>query len=148
MKRGDQALGKRTLQELVDRFPDGEMASAARYEIARMAFAANDLAGARHALAGLPAADLTPALREPAHYLRCRVEAARGDRAGAAACLAEFRRSFPSSPHDAEALALLASYRFDEGCTAALPILEEYLLRYPDGPFAEQATKRKQHCRP
>lgn len=148
MRKGEKEDARRMLQTLVDRFPDGEFASSARYEMARMAFASGDWQGARRGLDRLQETKLIPALIEPVHYLRCRVEIARADRGRALACLSEFRATFPGSPHDAEMLSLLASFRFEEKCTSALPLLEEYLRRYPQGPFAREAQKRRQHCQP
>ena len=148
MRRGDSALATRILRALVAHFPDGEFASTAHYEIARMAFAAGDWQGAQRELHELQEVRLEPALAEPVHYLRCRVEMARGDRSRASVCLANFRESFPGSPHDAEVLSLLASFRFEQTCTSALPLLDEYLRRYPQGAFAKDAEKRRQHCLP
>jgi TolA-binding protein len=148
MKKGEKNLARRTLQTLVDRFPNGESATSARYEIARMAFAAGDWEDAQRGLDQLQKRQLSPALTEPVHYLRCRVKVARADRRQAMACLAEFRTVFPESPHDAEMLSLLASFLFEEKCTTARPLLDEYLRRYPQGPFAKEAQKRRQHCQP
>lgn len=148
MKKGDNALARRTLRALVARFPDGEFASPARYEIARMAFATGDWQSAQREIEELRKTPLASVLAEPVQYLGCRVEMASGHRARALACLADFRASFPGSPHDAEVLALLASFRFDETCASALPLLDEYLRRYPQGAFAKDAERRRQHCPP
>jgi hypothetical protein len=147
MKDGDRDGARALLVEVVRRFPDDPLADAALYELARLARAGGDDAGAAAFLDELLARDRDPALREPARYLRCRIEvdAARAD--AAAACLAAFRRDFPRSPHDAEVLALLVGYAHARGdCAAAAPLAREYLRRHPGGPFADGARDRLARC--
>jgi TolA-binding protein len=144
MRAGDHPLARTRLQEVVRRFPDDPLADAALYELARI----SPPSQARAWLDQLLGRDRTPSLREPARFLRCRLDV--DDRvSGADRCLTRFRREFPDSPHDAEALALLAGMSEAKGdCRAALPLLEEYLRRYPNGPFAAQARGRIARCRP
>jgi hypothetical protein len=72
-----------------------------------------------------------PALDEPARYLRCRVLAPWAS-ADADQCLADFRRQFPKSPHDPDALAARAALALARGgCPAARAPLAELALRYP-----------------
>jgi hypothetical protein len=130
---GDTALALRTLRALVERFPRDSAAAAARYELALMEQAAGQ---GEAALRDLAAVD-TPSLEEPTAYLRCRVLAkrapARASQAGnGEQCLADFRRRFPSSAHDADALATetaLAMVR--GGCPAAHALLTELERRHP-----------------
>ncbi len=83
------------------------------------------------ALRDLAAVD-TPSLEEPTDYLRCRVLAKRAA-TEAERCLADFRRRFPASAHDADALATetaLAMVR--GGCPAAQALLAELERRHPE----------------
>jgi hypothetical protein len=74
------------------------------------------------------------ALDEPAAFFICRSEQELGRRAGAISCLERYCAEFPSSPHRGDALAALALLHLDvPDCTSALPLLEEYLNRYPSG---------------
>jgi TolA-binding protein len=142
MRSGDPAAARAHLRDVARRFPDDPLADAALYELARAAPPRE----ARALLAQLR--DRDPALREPARFLRCRLDV--DERLpGAADCLAAFRHEFAGSPHDAEALALEAGLREARGdCRRALPLLDEYLERYPRGPFAAQAAARRVRCRP
>ncbi len=124
---GNGALALRTLRMLVTRFPRDRSAAAARYELAYMEHAADDPDAA---LGDLAAVD-DPALDEPARYLRCRVLAPRAPTA-ADRCFADFRRQFPASPHDADALATQAALALAHGgCPAARAPLAELARRYP-----------------
>ena len=124
---GDTGLALRTLRTLVERFPRESATAAARYELALM----EETAGyGDAALRDLAAVD-TPSLEEPTDYLRCRVLAKRAS-TEAERCLADFRRRFPASAHDADALAAetaLAMVR--GGCSAAQARLVELERRYP-----------------
>ena len=124
---GDTGLALRTLRALVERFPRESATAAARYELALM----EETAGhGDAALRDLAAVD-TPSLEEPTDYLRCRVLAKRAV-TEAERCLADFRRRFPSSAHDADALAAetaLAMVR--GGCPAAQALLAELEWRHP-----------------
>jgi len=141
MATGSRADARAMLGKIIADHPDDGMADAARYELGRLAFADGDFGIARH---HLEAVTKDPALREPAAYLLCRVSLARGE--AAADCLASFRQRFPASPHDAEVLALLAAARYADGCSQAMPLLEEYLSRYPRGAFAADAAERRRRC--
>ena len=124
---GDMGLALRTLRTLVERFPRESATAAARYELALM----EETAGhGDAALRDLAAVD-TPSLEEPTDYLRCRVLAKRATRE-AERCLADFRRRFPSSAHDADALgAETALAMVQGGCPAAQALLAELERRYP-----------------
>ncbi len=124
---GDTGLALRTLRSLVERFPRESATAAARYELALM----EETAGSGDAaLRDLAAVD-TPSLEEPKDYLRCRV-LAKQTATEAELCLADFRRRFPASAHDADALGAetaLAVVR--GGCPAAQALLAELERRYP-----------------
>ena len=81
------------------------------------------------ALRHLAAVD-TPSLEEPTDYLRCRVLAKR-TAAEAERCLAAFRRRFPASAHDADALATETALALARGgCPAAKALLAELERRH------------------
>jgi FecR-like protein len=124
---GDTGLALRTLRTVVERFPRESATAAARYELALM----EETAGQRDAaLRDLAAVDI-PSLEEPTDYLRCRVLAKRSG-TEAERCLADFRRRFPASAHDADALgAETALVMVRGGCPAAEALLAELERRYP-----------------
>jgi len=126
---GDKALALRTLRALVERFPHDSVTAAAHYELALM----EDAAGAGEAALGDLAAVDTPSLEEPREYLRCRVLAKRGARsAQAERCMADFRRRFPASAHDADALATETALALARGgCPAAQSLLAELEQLHP-----------------
>ena len=128
--RGDTALAQRTLRALVERFPRESVVAAARYELALMEEAAGS---GDAALRDLAAVD-TPSLEEPTEYLRCRVLARRPAARATEAerCLADFRRRFPASAHDADALATETALALARGgCPAAQALLTELERRHP-----------------
>jgi TolA-binding protein len=124
---GDTGLALRTLRTLVERFPRESATAAARYELALM----EETAGyGNAALRDLAAVD-TPSLEEPTDYLRCRV-LAKHAASEEERCLADFRRRFPASAHDADALgAETALAMVRGGCPAARALLTELERRYP-----------------
>jgi outer membrane protein assembly factor BamD (BamD/ComL family) len=144
VRAGELADARRALEAVVARSSRDPRAEAALLDLARMALADGNAGDAARQLARLPDPPTDRALAEPAHRLRCRTELARGDQAAAASCLAAFRRRFPASPHDAEALSLLAGAAAT--CERAAPLLDEYLRRYPRGPFASDAHARLRAC--
>ncbi|HEY4182879.1 MAG TPA: outer membrane protein assembly factor BamD [Kofleriaceae bacterium] len=136
---GDRTGAERALDELLEEFPDSPQAASALYDLANLARARGDLAAARSALDRLVALDAT-ALREPASYLRCRVDVE--SKRDAAPCFRAFRRAFPSSAHDAEVLAWLVGHASTaEGCVATRALADEYLRSYPTDKFAGEARK-------
>ncbi len=128
---GDTALALRTLRTLVERFPRESATAAARYELALM----EETAGSGDAaLRDLAAVD-SPTLEEPKEYLRCRVLARRtaARTTEAERCLADFRRRFPASAHDADALATETALALARGgCPAAQSLLGELERRHPE----------------
>jgi hypothetical protein len=78
-------------------------------------------------------------LREPAAYLRCRLDV--DAKLDAAPCFRAFRRDFATSAHDAEVLAWLVGHASGSDCAAARVLADEYLRRYPDGAFAGHARE-------
>ena len=129
--KGDTALALRTLRALVERFPRESAAAAAHYELALMEEAAGS---GDAALRDLAAVD-TPSLEEPTEYLRCRVLAKRTAvrTTEAERCLADFRRRFPASAHDAAALATEAALALARGgCPAAQALVTELERRHPE----------------
>ena len=129
--KGDTALALRTLRALVERFPRESAAAAAHYELALMEEAAGS---GDAALRDLAAVD-TPSLEEPTEYLRCRVLARRTAvrTTEAERCLADFRRRFPASAHDADALATETALALARGgCPAAQALLTELARRHPE----------------
>ena len=147
MRDGRARTARGNLETLIERFPGDTLAEPTTYDVARLALEARDFEAARMRLDRLIAIGRDPALAEPARFLRCRVDAERAGPAAAEPCCAAFRRDFPASPHDAEVLALLASAALARGdCHAGAPLLDEYLRRYPQGPFAEAAKKGSGRC--
>jgi TolA-binding protein len=129
--KGDMALALRTLRALAERFPRESAAAAAHYELALMEEAAGS---GDAALRDLAAVD-SPSLEEPTEYLRCRVLVKRtGVRTTEAErCLADFRRRFPASAHDADALATETALALARGgCPAAQALLTELERRHPE----------------
>jgi ferric-dicitrate binding protein FerR (iron transport regulator) len=127
---GDTALALRTLRALVERFPRESATAAARYELALIEEASGSGDAALRDLAAVDA----PSLEEPKEYLRCRVLARRTAvrTTDAERCLAEFRRRYPTSAHDADALATETALALARGgCPAAKVLLTELERRHP-----------------
>jgi ferric-dicitrate binding protein FerR (iron transport regulator) len=98
MKSGDLPAARAALERLV-RGGSGPALASARYELARLAARSGDRAAAARLLDELLAAGAAGPLREPARFLRCRVD--RG--AAAAGCFRRFLEDYPGSAHAAEA---------------------------------------------
>lgn len=144
MRAGDRAAVRTYLTEVIRRFPKDGLADAALYELARREQADGQPAQARVYLDTLLAHDGEKELREPARYLRCRLELDAHHDAEAISCLGAFRSDFPVSLHDAEVLALLIGlYQARSDCQRALPLLDEYSRRYPRGPLDTEARRRR-----
>lgn len=150
MRKGDVDAAEMALQMLVTVHPDDPLTPLALYEIARLRFAMGDLLGARRHLVRFAREKPTDSpIADPVHYLRCRVEFAARRREAAEACLRAFRTTFPLSPHAPEVLALLGIVRADMNrCSAALPLLDEYVGQFPNGPLAQAVTQRRRRCTP
>jgi len=118
------------LATLVADYPASRLVDQALYERARIAYQQRSWAGARRHLDQLRAISNTP-LAEPGHYLTCRVAVETGDN-NVDACLIDYRKRFPRSPHDLEALALLAQHAHAAGgCAAAAALVAELVRTYP-----------------
>ena len=143
--RTDRPAARRALRDLVAAHATAAEAAPALLDLARLAHADGDGDDALAALDQLAHHPDGARLAMPAHYLRCLVQL-RVDRAAARACLAEFRAAFPGSVHDADVLARLATATAATDCTAATPLLAEYLGRYPAGAQAPAVTRWRARC--
>ncbi|HET6610834.1 MAG TPA: tetratricopeptide repeat protein [Kofleriaceae bacterium] len=149
LRSGDHATARRNLTRVVAGARDRALAAAARYDLALLTYREGHYSEARALLSALIARGDTQAFREPASYLRCRTFIESGKAAAAVTCLTDFRRTFPSSPHAAEALAVIIGVvHHDQGCTAAIPLITTYLHSYPRAPFAAEAARRRDLCTP
>jgi hypothetical protein len=144
MRGGAREQARRALLEIVAREPHGARAEAALLDLARLSLAEGNAGDARRHLARIQEPVTDPALAEPADHLRCQIDLQVGDFAAAHVCLTTFRRRHPGSPHDAEALSMLAAH--EGSCARARPLLEEYLHRYARSPFAAAARARLAAC--
>jgi hypothetical protein len=138
----DLAAADRALAALLADDPRSPLADQAHYDRARIAYQRRAWAAARQHLAQLAALP-TSLLAEPGHWLRCRVEieardSSRGANANANAntrartCLVDYRRAYPRSPHDLDALSLLARVAYASGgCAAAATLVDELAQTYP-----------------
>jgi uncharacterized protein HemY len=126
----DLAAADRALATLVAEYRDSRLIEQALLDRARIAHQRRDWSAARQHLATL-AAMSSKLLAEPAQWLRCRVDVDARDQ-DARRCLDDYRVAFPRSPHDLDALALLARLAYASGgCVAATPHIDELALRYP-----------------
>jgi TolA-binding protein len=140
LRAGKRGEAETTLRELVTRFPESAEAASALYDLATLV-RTRDPDAARGYLVKLLANAPPDALLEPAHYLRCRIDADTNAEEQAATCFTRFRSLFPRSTHDAEVLAWLAGRAERQGgCAAAATLATEYLRRYPTGAFAKRAS--------
>jgi TolA-binding protein len=126
---GDRVRADRELARLLA-LPGAALADQALYERARIAYQRRDAKAARAHLASLAAISGSP-LAEPGHYLDCRI-AVESKAADAERCFTAYRASYPRSPHDLDVLAVLAQLAHARGsCTAARPLRDELLAKYP-----------------
>ena len=145
MGRGDVGEARRRLIEVLELPEAGALANVASYELAQIALRSGDLAEARRRLEPLAGSRLA----EPADFLACEIELRAADREAARRCYRRFRQRHPGSVQDAEALAaLLRLAPVSSDCEAGRALLDEYLRRYPDGPAAAEARRRRGACRP
>jgi TolA-binding protein len=147
---GHTNAAKAQLRGLLDKYPDHSLAGPAMFELGRLVFAAQDFATAREQFAKLRVSTAPGATRfhEPAAFFICRSDQELGRRAGAITCLERYRAEYPSSPHGGDALAALATLHLDvNDCPTALPLIEEYLHRYPGGSHARAMQAARDRCK-
>ncbi|HXI57834.1 MAG TPA: tetratricopeptide repeat protein, partial [Polyangia bacterium] len=149
MHRRDTAGAQRALEDVVALGGGSPLADVARYELAQLAVRAGNQASAAQWLDALLASDREPALREPARFLRCEVQVRSGDAVDARRCLESFRARFPDSSRDATALGWLVRLApSPPQCPPLRSLVDEYLRRYPTGPDAALAARRRAACGP
>lgn len=148
LRAGKHQLATRLLQRLVRRHATSPLRDTARYDLARLALERGKTDRARDQLKKLLATGRDRSLRDPAHFMLCRIEVKVSATNDAVRCLETFRRLYPLSPHDQEALHLLTHLRLKAagGCSAASPLAKEYLRRYPTGLFAARARELLTKC--
>ena len=146
LRQGDDAAGKKLLDELVRAFPDQPATDSARYELALMAEKAGQTGDALAQTREILRAGAHGPFVEPAQFLRCRVYLTH-DRGDATTCLTRFVRDFPRSPHDEVALRALIDLSRESGrCDDAKRFAETYLQRHPAGRFAGEANRARSQC--
>lgn len=146
MVAGDHPRARRLLRELIATYPAAPEVDLALLDLGRLAYRDRDRGAAIEALTKLLARPGDRAIREPAHWLRCQVASGQADEL---TWLQSFRRAYPTSTHDAEALALSIGVLSDgKRCRETIAAVAEYLELYPHGAFAEQARARSQRCEP
>ena len=148
LRQGKHKQAIRLLRRLARLHVSSPLRDTARYDLARLALDRGKTDQARKQLKKLLATGRDRSLRDPAHFMLCRIEVKVGDTKHAVRCLATFRGLYPLSPHDQEALHLLAHLRLKAagGCGAAAPLAKEYLRRYPKGLFAAPASALLTKC--
>jgi hypothetical protein len=140
----DPASARAALSALIADAPTAPEVAPALLDLARLAVAAGDDVAAHAALDRLTAHPGSASLAMPAAYLRCALE-----RVAPAlrTCFAGFRAAFPDSLRDADALARLAAATLaTSDCRTALPLLAEYVRRYPNGSDAAAMRVQRAQC--
>jgi TolA-binding protein len=146
MARRDWPAATRRLGEVIASGSQSSLEDVARYELAQLALRAGDRLLAERHLEEMLATAREPALREPARLLQCEIAAQAGDGVRASRCLRDFRASFPGSRHDVTVLGWLV--RLSPAVCGERALVEEYLRRYPAGPVAPEARRRRAACPP
>jgi outer membrane protein assembly factor BamD (BamD/ComL family) len=151
MRRHDAVTARRTLEELVGRYPDDSLVEVARYELAQLALSRHDWRSAAADFQMVASRARDPALREAAAFSRCDVDQAQAQAENrhldSAGCWTEFRKSHPGSARDADALAILIARASRNGdCQTVSALAEEYARLHPTGPFAAEAASRRRTC--
>jgi FecR protein len=124
----DAAAADRALATLVTTYPDSPLVEQALFDRARIAHQRKQWPAARQHLARLTGG----LLAEPSHWLRCRIEIDARENGAARTCLIEYRSAFTRSPHDLDALALLARLAHATGgCRGAAAAVDELVAKYP-----------------
>jgi hypothetical protein len=148
MRRRDWGTARRQLGRVIAANTGAAVEDVARYELAQMSLGAGDRAQAARLLDELLTSGREPALRAPAAFLRCEIEAQADAPGPALRCLTELRASRPPPSYDAAALGLMVRLHAAAGdCAGARPLIDEYLRRYPGGPSADEVTRRREACR-
>lgn len=126
----DSHAADRALDRLIVEYPASPLVEQALYERARIAHGSRAWGSARRHLDRLLALPATR-LAEPARYLACRIAALARD-GEAVACLVEYRKTYPRSPHDRDVLAMIVQLQVASGgCRVAAPRIVELARAYP-----------------
>lgn len=128
LARKDGKAADHALAQLLADYPASPLVDQALYERARLAYKRKAWTAARAHLDLL--AGMSTPLAEPGNYLRCRIAVESKDD-DASRCLADYRATYPRSPHDLEVLGLLASLaNTSSGCAGAAPYIDELTRIY------------------
>jgi TolA-binding protein len=135
LRSRDSRTADRVLAKLVAEFPQSPLVEQALYDRARIAYQQRSWSAARTHLDNLLALP-SPRLVEQARYLECRVFVDTHDE-GAAACLDNYRRAYPRSPHAADMLGMLVQLDHAAGgCRAAAARIDELVRKHPHSKLA------------
>jgi TolA-binding protein len=142
----DLTKADRLLGRVVAEYPSSPLVDQALYERARIAYQHHAWSDAQRHLDKLAEVKSTP-LAEPGAYLACRIAVEAHDGA-AERCLVDYRRVYPSSPHDRDVLGLLIELEFRSGgCERARAVIEELVRKYPDAALASAWRSRCKESR-
>lgn len=142
------AEAERHLEELLERFGEDPLAETAAYELARLARSAGRREDAHRRLVELLEGPQDPAVAEAGQRLLCQIDVETGRHDDANSCWRSFRRRFPDSPHDAEALAnLIALAHLWHDCPRVIGLFEELSRRHPNTPLLPSVEARVKTCR-
>jgi TolA-binding protein len=132
MARRDAVAARRSLEEIVARYPREVTADSARFELAREALAEGATARARHWAEQLIAEGHDRSLVDSARLFTCRIAREGGKPEEARTCLETFRAEHPRSVRDQEALATLVRLAEERGaCDQARALRAEHTRLYP-----------------
>jgi hypothetical protein len=149
MRRRDWASAEARLLQILATAAHDPIEDVARYELAQLALRRGDRATAGRLLEDLLTSAREPALREPAGFLRCEVQAEAGHSVAARTCFEAFRRRHSSTTYDRAALGwLIRLLPADAPCAEVRSTIDEYRGRYPHGPEAASATELDRRCPP
>lgn len=150
LRQRDPRKARVFLQRILRTYPENPLADSARYELALLLLRSGKKTEAEAVLSKVGASNIdSTRFKGPAHYLRCRIQEESGAKEKAMACFRAFRDTFPSSPHDQQALQTLIHLSWSaKGCKGALGLISDYLALYPEDAFAKEARRLRGSCIP
>ncbi len=147
LAEGRPPAARDALEGLVARFPTDPLAESALYELARLDHQDGRLEEAHARLVRLLERRQDVSLAESGQRLLCQIDVETRRYDDANACWRSFRERFPSSVHDAEALAsLIGVAQVFSDCARVKALAAEFLARYPGDALRSDVDARLERC--